>query len=292
MKVYGIIPPIVTPFDEAGEMDIPALKQEVERLMAAGVHGLSFAGSTGEGFVLSDEELTRGLQAIQEVNQHKLPLLCGVIRNSARQGISAGLAAKAGGADVLMVTPVYYQGTSPKGNAQYFREVYQATGLPIVIYNVIKNNPVLPKDLHYLTEDCGILGIKQSVGGIHALADMVPGAEGRFTVFGAQDDCMYLSYLLGAEGAISAIISLFPEECVAQWDAVKAGDIAKAKELHDRMQPVWREVEGPAFPGRLKMAMRRKGIVSAGYPRSPIEASVPETEERIEAALRKGGFIQ
>ncbi len=291
MKVYGIIPPIVTPFDEAGELDITALKGEVARLMAAGVHGLSFAGSTGEGSVLSDEELTMGLRAVQEVNQHRLPLLCGIIRNSTRQGISAGMAAKAGGADVLMVTPTHYLGASPQGNADYFRAVHQATGLPIVIYNVIAGNPVLPGDLAYLTEDCGILGIKQSVGGIHALADMLLAAGDRFTVFGAQDDVMYLSYLLGAKGAISAIISLFPEECVAQWNAVEAGDIDAAKALHQRMLPVWREVEGKAFPGRLKMAMRRKGIANARLPRAPIVPYDDETEARIEAALRYGGFI-
>lgn len=291
MKVYGIIPPIVTPFDEAGELDITALKGEVARLMAAGVHGLSFAGSTGEGSVLSDEELTMGLRAVQEVNQHRLPLLCGIIRNSTRQGISAGMAAKAGGADVLMVTPTHYLGASPQGNADYFRAVHQATGLPIVIYNVIAGNPVLPGDLAYLTEDCGILGIKQSMGGIHALADMLLAAGDRFTVFGAQDDVMYLSYLLGAKGAISAIISLFPEECVAQWNAVEAGDIDAAKALHQRMLPVWREVEGKAFPGRLKMAMRRKGIANARLPRAPIVPYDDETEARIEAALRYGGFI-
>lgn len=291
MDIFGIIPPMVTPFNQQGDMDLEALREETKRLSAAGVHGLSFAGSTGEGAVLADEELTQGLTTVQEVNNHRLPLLCGIIRNSVRQGISAGLVAKAGGADALMVTPTYYFGASPEGNAAYFRAVHQATKMPIVIYNVIKNNPVLPEHLQYLTDECGVVGIKQSVGGIHALADMVPAARGRFKVFGAQDDVMFLSYLCGACGAISAILTLFPDECVAEWNAVQAGDIEKARSLHEKMLPVWRRIEGGAFPGRLKTALKLKGIASAGFPRAPIMESDKKTAEGIENALRDGGFI-
>lgn len=291
MDIHGIIPPMVTPFDENGDMDMEALRSETKRLMDAHVHGLSFAGSTGEGAVLSDDELTQGLMTVQQINRYQLPLLCGIIRNSTRQGISAGLAAKAGGADVLMVTPTYYFGSSPEGNASYFRAVHQATDMPIIIYNVIKNNPVLPEHLRFLTEDCGVIGIKQSVGGIHALADMVIAAKGRFKVFGAQDDVMFLSYLCGACGAISAILTLFPAECVAEWNAVQAGDIKTAKALHEKMLPVWRQIEGSAFPGRLKTAMKLKGIATAGHPRAPIMESDKQTAEKIKNALCDGGFI-
>ena len=291
MDIFGIIPPMVTPFDRNGDMDEDALRAEAKRLTDAGVHGLSFAGSTGEGAVLSDEELTKGLTVVRQVNARRLPLLCGIIRNSERQGVSAGLAAKAGGADALMVTPTYYFGASPEGNAAYFRAVHQATGMPIVIYNVIKTNPVLPEHLRYLTPDCGVVGIKQSVGGIHALADMVPAARGRFKVFAAQDDVMFLSYLCGACGAISAILTLFPAECVAEWDAVQAGDIGGARALHEKMLPVWRQIEGGAFPGRLKTAMKLKGITTAGYPRAPMTEADEATAGRIESALRAGGFI-
>ena len=141
MNLYGVIPPMVTPFAADGSMDERLLAAEARRMFAAGVHGVSFAGSTGEGVTLGDEELCRGVAIVQNENHGKLPVLCGIMRNSTLQALSAAKAAKAGGADVLMVTPTFYFGASPEGNAAYYEAVYAETGLPIVIYNVMKSKP-------------------------------------------------------------------------------------------------------------------------------------------------------
>ena len=137
----------------------------------------------------------------------------------------------------------------------------------------------------------GILGIKQSVGGIHALADMMQAAQGCLSVFGAQDDVMFLSYLLGARGSISAILSLFPALCIREWDAVQAGDVATARAIHQRILPVWRILEGQTFPGRLKAALALLGI-EAGLPRKPLEMPDEAEVGRIRQALLANGFLE
>lgn len=289
-KISGIIPPMVTPFHDDGTMNLSVLQSETRRLLSAGVHGLSFGGSTGEGALLSDAELENGLTAIRESVGNEVPLLCGIIRNSTMDGISAAKAAKRGGADYLMITPTYYHGTNEEGNFVYFDSIYEETQLPIIIYNVIKNNPITPDMMPRLSEIKGLVGIKQSVGGIHALVDMVAACGSKLTVFGAQDDVMYLSYLAGAGGAISAIISLFPNECVQQWIAVQQGNINKARLLNDRMLPVWRAIEGGAFPGRIKTALQLMGI-DVGHARSPILPTDRYTQDKILRELKKSGFI-
>lgn len=289
-RIRGIIPPMVTPFLPDESLDIETLKREVDRLLSAGVDGLSFGGSTGEGALLHDEELERGVRAIRAEAGSDVPILCGIIRNSTHDGISAAQAARAGGADCLMVTPTYYHGTDDAGNVAYYDAVYKASKMPIVIYNVIKTNPILPSLIPALCENPGLIGVKQAVGGVHAVADMVMACKGRLAVFAAQDDVMYLSYLAGVQGAISAILTLFPKECVDQWHAVCEGNIARARAINDRMLPVWRTIEGGAFPGRIKTALKLKGV-AIGNARSPILKTDAATEARIAAALKENGFI-
>lgn len=290
-KLFGIIPPTVTPFDENERIDENVLRREVRFLFDAGVHGISFGGSTGEGALLSDTELGRGIRMIQEENTKSLPVLCGVIRNSTRDAISAGLAAKEAGANVLMVTPTYYHGTSDQGNCKFFSDLSDQVGLPIVIYNVIKSNPIVPEQMKLISQIENVVGIKQSVGGIHSLTDMIAACGDKTLVFGAQDDLMYISYELGAVGAISAILTLFPELCVQQWDAYRRKDYATALDMHYRMLPVWRKIEGGAFPGKIKAALKLVGR-DVGHARQPIQPPTEQEWNELREALTASGFIK
>ena len=290
-KLCGIIPPMVTPFDENEEINETILKHEAKLLFSAGIHGISLGGSTGEGALLSNAELARGIEIIQTENSLKIPVLCGIIRNSTRAAVKAGLTAKAAGADVLMVTPTFYHGTDARGNYAFYEEISQKVGLPIVIYNVIKNNVITPDMMKKISRIDHVAGIKQSAGGIHALADMVHNCGNKTLVFGAQDDVMYLSYLLGAVGAISAILTVFPELCVKQWDCVQQGDLAQAKEIHNRLLPVWRKIDcGMAFPGMIKAALTLLGR-DVGKARSPILEPDAATIADLKKTLQENDFI-
>lgn len=291
MKISGIIPPMVTPFTADGRVDIDALCAEAIRLKAAGVHGVSFAGSTGEGAQVSDEEISLCVSAIRKVIGSNFPLVCGIIRNSSIQAISASKAAKDAGADALMITPTHYLGATPEGNAAYYEDIAAAVKMPIIIYNVIPGNPVLPEHIPMLVKNPYIIGIKQANGGVHAVADMVLACKDKITVFGAQDDVMFLSYLVGAQGAISAVLTLYPELCMEEWNAVQNNDVAKAREIHERIMPVWRQIEGKAFPGRLKAALSLRGIKTAGFPRRPILPCDEQTVDRIRDAMMKNNLL-
>lgn len=284
--IVGIIPPLVTPFQEDGEIDENALRSEARYLIDAGVHGLSLGGSTGEGAVLSDEELKNGLTILGEENSSRLPVVCGIIRNSTRDAIKAGLTAREAGADALMVTPTFYHGTNAAGNYSYYAEIASAVGLPIIIYNVVAQNPIGAELMLRLAEIREVTGIKQSVGGLHAVNEMIAACGSRTMVYGAQDDMLFCSYLLGVVGAISAILTAFPKLCVEQWNAVRAGDIEKAREIHYRLVPVWQLVSCAkmAFPSRVKAILRLLGR-EGGYARRPIPDVTEDELVEIRAAL-------
>ncbi len=289
-ELIGIVPPMATPFDSNEEIDHGVLERETRFLKGSGVHGLSFAGSTGEGAVLSDQEIGAGLDTVQRVNDGSLPLICGVIRNSTRDALETARTARSAGVDALMVTPVHYFGASPQGNTEFYERIGEL-GLPIIIYNVIQRNPIGPDLMRRLSRIPNVYGVKQSVGGVHALADMVAAVPDGISVFGAHDDLLLDDYVLGSVGAISAILTLFPALFVEQWDAVRSGDIARAREIHYRVLPVWRAIEGAYFPARLKAALELLGR-PVGPARHPMVAPDADDLGVITSRLMAAGFCE
>jgi len=145
-RFKGIIAPVVTPFTAEGTIDEDLFRKEVKYLLNTGIDGISPGGSTGEGATLSDNELVRLVQIIQEENTKRIPVVCGIIRNSTYAAINAGMAVKEAGADALMITPTFYLGgTDEAGNYEYYKKIAESVGLPIIIYNVIADNEIKPK---------------------------------------------------------------------------------------------------------------------------------------------------
>ncbi|MFZ4616832.1 MAG: dihydrodipicolinate synthase family protein [Rectinemataceae bacterium] len=267
----GVIPPIITPFDASGAIDRAIFRREVRHLIGCGVHGLSPGGSTGEGASLTDNDLSTLISIVREENKAGLPIVAGVIRSSTQAAVATALAAKAAGADALMVTPVFYNVLVPDddGNASFFREIAEASGLPLIVYNVVPQNEIGTELFSQLLAIPGIVGIKQSVGGIMALYEqkLVNGERG--VIYSATDEMIASTFSLGADGAISAILSLFPKRCVRMWDLVLAGRHDEARRIQDEIHPLWRAVRGPQFPARMKAALRIMGR-DCGYSRSPM----------------------
>jgi len=286
-SLTGIIPPIVTPFDQNGNIDAEIFRREVRHLISCGVHGLSPGGSTGEGAALTDEELTTLIHIIKEENTKRLPIVAGVIRTSTQAAVKTALAAKAAGANALMVTPVFYNVLVPdeKGNYSFYKAISDAVGLPIIIYNVVPQNEITSEAFSRLLEIPNVVGIKQSVGGIMACYDMVIANGDRGMIYAATDEMLYSTFDIGADGAISAILSLFPRLCVKMWDLAKAGRNGEAIAIQNKVYPIWKAVRGPQFPARMKAALKLMGR-DCGYSRSPMsevtEAQVSQMKILLE----------
>lgn len=291
-RLEGIMPPMVTPFDEGERIDEEALRRETRYLLDVGVHGLVVCGSTGEGYSMTPEEVGRVTEIVREEAGRRTPLLTGVIANSANVVVALGLAAREAGADGLMVTPVHYVfRPTEEGNIDYYRRIAKTVRLPIVIYNVIPWN-VVPVELavRLVDEVEAIRGIKQSGGDIHGLADMIKALGDRIPIMSALDDVLLASFILGAKGAIAAICTIAPELCLDLWEATKDGDLKRGVEIHRRLLPIWRAVGKGDMPSRAKEALRMLGR-ETGRARSPLIPVGEETRREIETALREAGVL-
>ena len=286
LALGGIVPPMVTPLDAHGEVDEPALLQEVEHLLAQGVHGLCVTGSTGEGHALDDAQVVAVARAVVRAVRGRVPVVGGVIRDGTRAATALARALRETGLDALQVTPVHYL-FPPDADATvaYYRAIGAASGLPVLVYNVVPWATLSPAVLRRLfAEVPEVVGVKQSGGDMHALADLLASADGRHLVFTAIDDLLLPSFVLGAHGAIAAILTAAPGPAVALWDAVRAGRLEEARRLHARLLRLWRALEGPNMPARLKRALALQGR-AGGLPAAPQAAVGAEDEARIREAL-------
>ncbi|MEX2444834.1 MAG: dihydrodipicolinate synthase family protein [Alkalispirochaeta sp.] len=284
----GMIPPMVVPFTPDGEIDETAFRSEARYLMKHKIHGISVGGSTGEGVLLSDEELRRTLEILQEVNEAKLPVFAGIIRNSTKEAIRAARDAEQLKADVLLVTPVFYHGATNEGNYAYFKAIAEATSLPIVIYNVVATNIISPELFLQIAEIEQIIGIKQ-VDPVK-LAEIAVMADPDVLVYSACDQMLYGTYVSGARGSISALVTIAPQLCLDQWDAFLNGDQARAMEIQQKMVPIVRSYLQPPFPGKVKELINLQGR-SGGVARMPNMGPDSARREAMRRALMNAGML-
>jgi 4-hydroxy-tetrahydrodipicolinate synthase len=285
--LFGIIPPMTTPFDDAGELDEDAVRAQVRFLIEAGVHGLAAGGSTGEGQTLDEDELRRLVAVTAKEAAGRVPVIAGIIVDSTRDAIRRGQAVAGLGVAALQVTPVHYL-FRPDDDAmlEHFRAIAEATGVPIVIYNVVPWSYLSPQLLvRIMREVPGVIGVKQSAGDLKLFADLMITAPTGKRIFSAVDALLYPSFALGAHGSIAAILTAAPHACVQLWDAVQAGDHERALDLHRRLLVLWNALVADNLPACTKYAQTLQGV-PAGHPRAPMPPASPAQQRAIQAALR------
>lgn len=290
--ITGIIPPMITPFDSDGNIDERLHRAEVRHMLGANVHGLAVCGSTGEGHTVTTDETLRITASTVEEAQGRIPIITGIICDSTQAAIERGRAVADLGVAALQVTPVHYL-FRPDDDAmlRHFDEIAQATGLPVIIYNVVPWSYLSPKLLaRILREVDGVIGVKQSASDMKALADLLVRVDSRalrhksVRILSAVDALLYPSFSLGAHGAIAAILTAVPECCVELWNAVQDGGNHRAKRLHENLLGVWNAIDYPNLPANVKTALRLQGR-DGGLPRAPMPQSSREQEQHIVQAL-------
>jgi 4-hydroxy-tetrahydrodipicolinate synthase len=291
--IYGIVPPLTTPFRQDDTIDEDALRADAGYMLdVAKVHGLAVCGSTGEGHTLTTEETRRLTQIVAQEVKGRIPLITGVITESTGAAIERGLAVKDLGVAALQVTPPHYV-FRPTDEAllRHYEAVAKGTSLPIIIYNVVPWTYLSPQLLtRIITQVESVIGVKQSAGDFKLLADLLLMLGNRGRIMSATDAVLYPSFILGAHGAIAAILSAAPTLCVQLWDAVQAGDHKQGLALHEKLLPLWNAVWADNLPACVKCAEELQGR-KAGLPRAPMPASSPAQTVAIRAALQNAGLL-
>jgi 4-hydroxy-tetrahydrodipicolinate synthase len=291
LELQGVIPAVITPFNEVGQIDEKALRAELDFHLSCGVTAVCAGGSTGEGAGLSRDEVERLNSIFVDQVQGRVPVIAGIIPDTTEEAVDLGLAAREAGAVALQVTPPHYlfQPGIPE-LVSYYSEIRGRTGLDVIVYNVLPWGQVTAQGVEKLLEAEAIAAVKQSGSNMHQLADMVHYFGKKIPILSALDDLLYPSFVLGAHGTLSAIASVLPRECVRLFEAVRRGDHAQARELHGQMLVVWRSLEDMSgFHGRVKYAIELQGR-PAGLPRHPFRPASEDEKALIRNAFRGAGI--
>lgn len=290
-SLQGIIPPMTTAFNAEGEIDESCVRAQVRWMLEQGVHGVAVGGSTGEGHTLDVDEFRRLMAATMDEAAGRIPVVAGIIVDSTRDAIRRGQAVRDLGVAALQVTPVHYL-FRPTDDAMlnHFKVMSEETGLPIIIYNVVPWSYLSPELLiRIMREVPGVVGVKQSAGDMKLLADLLLMSQPQDLIFTAVDALLYPSFCLGAKGSIAAILTAAPRACVELWDAVQAGDHAKALDLHQRLLPLWNAMIDDNLPACTKYAQTLQGC-PALHPRAPMPPATEKQQAAIRTALQGLGI--
>lgn len=272
--LIGIIPPIVTPFTESGDIDEAAFRTVIRFMLKKKVHGICVGGSSGEGHTYTAEEFTRLMEIACEEAAGKVPVVAGIIVNSTRDAIARAQSIAHLPVDGLQVTPVHYVfKCDDDATYKHFKALTEATKFPVIIYNVVPWNYLSPALLIRIMKELpGVIGVKQSAGDMKLTADLLIGLPEGKKVYCAVDALLYCGFALGAQGTIAAQPAAIPGVCVNLWNAVQAGDHPKALEIHQAMLRFWNALSADNLPANIKTALRLQGV-ETGAPRMPMPAS-------------------
>jgi 4-hydroxy-tetrahydrodipicolinate synthase len=286
VTMRGIIPALVTPFDVDEEIDVAALERVIERVLAAGVHGVFVVGSQGEFYALESAEQRALIAAAVRAVDGRVPVYAGVTAVTTREAVARARAAEAAGADAITALPPFFVEPSPEELTQHFLALADATDLPLVLYNQpARTGVALTTDLVVrLAEHPRIVAIKDSSASLNQTAAYVDAVPEDFAVLSGNDAQIAWALLAGADGAIASTANVAPELAVGIYDAVTAGDVVRARGLQRRLARLRATFDLGTFPVVVKEAMALVGEPVGGC-RAPVGPLAEDARERLRAVL-------
>lgn len=290
----GSIPALVTPFRD-GAFAEPEFRAFVDWQIEQGSAALVPCGTTGEAATLTKEEHFEVVRICVDQARGRVPVLAGAGSNDTRVAIGNVHAAKASGADAVLMVPPYYNRPSQEGIFRHFAAVAEATDLPIVLYNVPGRTvtDIQPATVARIVAAFPdrFIGIKDATGQLARVSEHRSGCGDAFVQLSGNDETALAFNAMGGVGCISVSANVAPRLCAEFQAAWAAGDTAGALALHDRLYPLHIAMFTDASPGPVKYALSR---IRPGFPaelRLPMTEPSDASRAAVDAALAHAGLV-
>lgn len=297
-KPYGIIPPLITPFDAQGHVDFAAMARMAVFLVDGGVHGLFPFGTTGEFYALDDDEYVKGLETVRDAVADKttrsgrpIQLLAGCSHITTREIIRLiKLVEQVGGYDAVSVlTPMFISQTQEELYTHY-RTIAESTTMPVLMYNnpPKTNVNIAPATAARLAHDCGnIIGIKDSSGDMTNCGEylrLTADVRDHFQVIMGRDTMIYAGLHYGCSGAVASCANVAPRVVADIYDKYMDGDWKGALEAQFRLAPLRIACSMGTFPEVIKEGLTLQGI-PVGKCLDPIQELTAAEKEKLRGVL-------
>jgi 4-hydroxy-tetrahydrodipicolinate synthase len=282
-SMIRIFTAIITPFDALGEIDYNYLEKLITRQAKAKIDGLVVCGTNGEFPSLSFEEVKALLQFALDKKPGQLEIVAGIGRASLKETIALykfveGLADYA-----LVVPPYYFKEIDPAGIYNYFKQLLEETGIPIILYNIPKYTGVeiSPQLINKLKNYEKLVGVKDSSGRIETAEEFLSKCP-NLSVYAGSDALIYTSFEKGAAGAISSISNIFPQDVLEIKNQFLAGNKAVAKAAQEKVLKIRGILK--LFPNR---AAVKYALSLMGFSRSSVRPPLSNLTEKQGENLKK-----
>lgn len=290
LNLSGCGTALVTPFRD-GEVDYAAFSALVDRQIAAGIHFLVPLGTTGETPCLSDEERIRLLEITVEKCAGR-PVVVGGGTNSLVQTVRSIRLLEPYGADAFLIVVPYYNKPTQEGLYEYFKAVADAAGKPVVMYNVPSRTGVnmTAETALRLAEIENIVAVKEASGNYAQISEIIRNAPEGFSVLSGNDDETLSLMATGAAGVISVASNIAPGMMVEMVEAMQDNDLPKARALHHRLSPLFRNCFVESNPVPVKAGLAAMGLAMEEY-RLPLVPGTRKTYELMRKTVEDLGLL-
>ena len=291
-KPYGVIPALVTPLDEQGNLMEDALRRVIDYTIDGGVHGVFILGSTGEIYGLEWEQKKRAIEITVEQAAGRVPVYAGAGEITTRDCIKlAKLAESIGGVSAVSVLTPYFITPSKQELKEHYLTIAASTKLPVILYgNDDRTNVNIPADLAAeLANVDNIVGIKDSSGDMTKMGEYIRLTLGKeFSVISGRDTLILANLAYGGAGSIAATANIVPKVVSSIYDSFMAGDLKKAREYQFQLAPLRIAFGLGSFPVVMKEALRLVGI-DAGVTLRPVGPLTDDNRAKLAEILKKLG---
>lgn len=304
MDLKGVIPATVLPMTQDGQIDEPELRRYIRWIAGQGIRAVAVNVDTGEGPHLWHEEKLRVLRVYkEELNGTGIPVVAGLGASFTAQAVRYARDYREAGADGLLIFPITAYLGKPlcwEIPYHYHKAVADEVGLPMILFTL---QPALggtdfdDETLARLLEIPQVVAIKEALFDakrFREIVSVVRSAARPITVLTGNDNFIWESYLLGAEGALLGACAVCTRTHVEVHRAAMRGDWKAAREKGDRIQKLVDAIFAPPvrdYRARLKEVLVMQGIIKRAYMRPPLLPVGPEERQRLKTALEAAGEL-
>ncbi len=262
-SIRGVLTAIVTPFTASGELNLTALRQQVERQLAAG-NGIFCGGTNGEFFVLNEAEKIAVAETCVEAVAGRAPVVAHIGEVSTRETIRLGQQIAKAGVDAVSVITPWFVPLKQDELVSHYTAIADALSVPVFLYNIPARtgNTIEPQTARQLAAHGNIIGIKDSAGSYESLKgflDAVKDIDG-FNVLNGPDSLIHQGFVDGCSACISGLANVAPREINAIWSTFQAGDIEASRLAQENVTGLRTDLYKVAFsPAAVKKALQLMG---------------------------------
>lgn len=289
-EIHGILAYPVTPFTPDDQVDTGRLAALVEQLVNDGVHGIVPLGSTGESAYLTEAEFDAVIDTTIGVVNGRVPVIIGASDLTTANTIRRARYAERVGADAVMVLPISYWKLSEREILQHYTAIGAAIGIPIMVYNNpatsgIDMRPELLVQMFNLVDNVAM--VKESTGDLARMLRIKELSDGLLPFYNGNNPLALKSLEAGAKGWCTAAPNLRPQPCLDLYNAVRAGDHARAEAVYEDLRPLLEFIVAGGLPTTVKggLELLGKGV---GAPRPPLLPLDDSGRDELRRLLRVG----